>query len=84
MKETQRYIINESVCHLMEKITDQIASHAVVFRGLVLLPTHWGGSNTSTLKTTAWEATNQIALQFCLESDKCCASQQKINREPLI
>ena len=30
-----------------------IASHAVVFRGLVLLR----GSNTSPLKTTAWEAT---------------------------
>ena len=33
-----------------------IASHAVVFRGLVLPPRLWGGGNTSPLKTTAWEA----------------------------
>ena len=37
-----------------------VASHAVVFRGLVLPPPHkrrlWGGGNTSPLKTTAWEA----------------------------
>ena len=32
-----------------------LASHAVVFRGLVLLPL-WGGGNTSPIKTTAWEA----------------------------
>ena len=36
-----------------------LASHAVVFRGLVLPPPHkrlWGRGNTSPLKTTAREA----------------------------
>ena len=32
-----------------------LASHVVVFRGLVSLPL-WGGGNTSPIKTTAWEA----------------------------
>ena len=34
-----------------------LASHAGVFRGLVL----WGGGNTSPLKTTAWEAKRNLA-----------------------
>ena len=35
-----------------ERATVKLATHAVVFRGLVLLPPHklWGGSNTSPLK----------------------------------
>ena len=37
-----------------------LASHAVVFRGLVL----WGGGNTSPLKTTAWEANFGQAIFF--------------------
>ena len=45
-----------------------IASHAVVFRGLVLPPPHKGGrgragrGNTIPLKMTAWEAT--VARQW--------------------
>ena len=42
-----------------------LASHAVVFRGLALLPPFlpsWGGSNTSPLKTTAWEAIALYAI----------------------
>ena len=37
-----------------------LASHAVVFRGLVLLL--WEGGNTSPLKTTAWEAIHTSTL----------------------
>ena len=35
-----------------------IASHALVFRGLVLPPPSWGGGNSSPLKTIAWEASD--------------------------
>ena len=45
------------VVSTLNRLRVWLASHAVVFRGLVLPPPHgWGGGNTSPLKTTAWEA----------------------------
>ena len=37
-----------------------LASHALVFRGLVLR----GGDSTSLLKTTAWEASSGLLLRY--------------------
>ena len=58
----------------------KLASHADVFRGLVLNPL-WGGGNTSLLKATAWEANckpgKQMIMMYYSVSDTDILEERK-------